>query len=308
MPRLLKVELRRAVVGTMLLGVVVVTMSQVAGQPPQSDPPTTKQNGDESRDTKWLCPPYGSHMPPDKIAIAVVPDRRARYLHFDDFPATYFAVPASNVDVSFLWSIVSNGGFNERVVPENAYYVERRIVHDGYLTPLGGQIYRWTGDTLTLARIAGHPLARPPEDSVGVFHLSISQGAHLLFDLRSNPRGLLRLTAIQVRRGEPQTNEPDRVQFKIDLGRSEYGGVLFGPAPLAASQTGPTLPIWVRVGQFIEASQWRVKVLRVVHPDEEARIKGWIDLRVEPSTLATERPPAPHLPEDEDNSAEAEQR
>ncbi|MEI8383106.1 MAG: hypothetical protein WCJ09_23505 [Planctomycetota bacterium] len=202
---------------------------------------------------------------------------------------------ASNDDLSVWFSLHFYGGVHPLPAGEECWIDS--IIRDGFLTPLGGQIYRWTGEDLMLRRIPNHPLARPPEDCIGLLHLPMSSKQHSLRLGVANSRGRLSLVALQVRRGDPEQNEADSVLFDISIA-SEKGGLLFGPS--REPNKPPRHPHWIRTGQFIETCQWRMKVLRVVHPDEKSKIDGWVDLRVEPSTQATERPPAPHLPQDFD--------
>jgi hypothetical protein len=123
----------------------------------------------------------------------------------------------------------------------------------------------------------------------------------LQFGFASSLRGKLWLQAHGLRQGDSAQFEPDGVLLKISAGSSEDGGTIYGPTPLSGSQ-----PAWIRVGDSIESPNWRAKVLRIVFPDKDAKLDGWVDLRVEYSTAASERPPAPYLPIDPDGSDDTE--
>jgi hypothetical protein len=245
-----------------------------------------------AEDPTCVFAPFGPEMPPATIAIAMSADRNPRTYLFKNYPGTYRAMRASNTDLSIDLMINSRSDDVYSIFPPKAYSTSIRRVIDGGLTPIGGQIYRWDGKELTLTRVDGHPLAREPKDSVGVFHLPIT-ATTLTFGFSSSLGGMLLLDPQELRRGNPLIYEPDGVLLQIYPGPSEDGGTIYGPTPLSGAR-----PACVRVGESIESPNWRVKVLRIVFPDKEAKLDGWVDLRVKYSTAASERPPAPYLPID----------
>ena len=281
-----------AVVAVIYLAISII--ADAAGQTARS---TTGANPSEVKPDDRDCPPFGRRMPPDELLLTMSTDQRALFHYFRNYAGEGRAMRASNDDLSVWFSLYFEAGLNmsgdvetiASVLPESGQCSIDSIIRDGFVTPLGGQIYRWTGEDLTLRRIPNHPLAHSPQDSIGLFHLAISNEAKLQFHLQRNPKGLLILRALEVKRGDPELNEADSVLFEIDPGSFEKGGFLFGPCREPNKRRRH--PHWVRVGQFIETCQWRVKVLRVVHPDEKSKIDGWVDLRVEPrqQPFATDR-------------------
>ncbi|MFO1043431.1 MAG: hypothetical protein U0941_16730 [Planctomycetaceae bacterium] len=277
-----------------LVAVIYLAISIIANAAGQ----TTKANPDENlREVETDdrdCPPFGKVMPPNEILLTMVTDRLPRYHFFNNYPGEGRAMRARNDDLSVWFSLHFYSGVHPLRVKEECWIDS--IIRDGFLTPLSGQIYRWTGEDLMLRRIPNHPLARPPEDCIGLLHLPMSSKQHSLRLGASNSIEPLSLVALQLRRGDPEQNEADSVLFDISIDSEK--GYLFGPS--REPNKPPHHPHWIRVGQYIETVQWRLKVLRVVHSDENSKIDGWVDLRVEPTTQATERPPAPHLPQDFD--------
>lgn len=244
----------------------------------------------------FCVPRLASTCPPDLFEIAISKPGNYRVYHFDDYPAQYLAQrdrPRDINDLSLLLSVTyEHRSTHQLVLPAGAIASYTVLIPDGHLMPLGGQIYRWNGKLRTLTRVAVHPLSKPPVDSVGVFHAPLSGADDIQFIWRYSEGGMLQLRAVKAQQGNPATNEPDRVLFRISVNTQEGGAVL---SPMSNPDSRHQ---WVKVGQYIETKQWRVKVLRVIHPDKQASVNGWVDLLVTPSTLASVRPPAPYLPEE----------
>lgn len=276
---------------------IIADLKPTSVEVDRSTPVLRLEKGDRVELTEVFAP-FGLRMPPDVIEVGTCIVGRYKYMDCHDYTGRYLAVRSKVRGVTQLspFKFDYSHSENDQLLPHNAMIHSAQDVEDGALIPLGGQLYRWGDHDRKLSRQPNHPLSTQPSDTLGIFHLPIGG----LMEISLQDGGKLDLEPLAVVRAMKTDSEPDRVLLRIGVTNVGNHSGLYGPSPLPISTEELYVPPhqWVRVGQYIESSHWRVKLVRVVHPNAQIKIVGWIDVRVEASSIATLRPPAPYLPED----------
>lgn len=262
-------------------------------------------------DENGICPPYGTRMPPDEFQVAH--SKSGRSFKMEELPVERVCFHDVETVVSLI--IKKRRGIH----PSDTIGVDwgwNWYIADGHVAMISGQIYRFDVKTMTFRRIPNHPLSHEPKNAIHLF--AIPTDAGLWFHTLKSNKGTEPAVNLQVVRfdAEPQTTRsPVRAQLKMSV-REGTIDMLVNPAEEAAqkrikrepvphellapvpSRSGSDLVLWVCAGQYIETTFFYLKVTRIVFPDPEQGIDGWVEVRVESDRPPSNRPPAPPLPED----------
>ncbi|MEI8383107.1 MAG: hypothetical protein WCJ09_23510 [Planctomycetota bacterium] len=162
----------------------------------------------------------------------------------------------------------------------------------GEVLMIGGQIYRFENaeDEMVFTRIPNHPLSRVPGDSIHLFAISTSGGLGLSDPRNSHPGNSLGLATVEFDTEHQTPESPGRAKLRIRCADEDY---LLTPAFEEDFQQY----LWVRTGQYIETACWTLRVTRIVFPDRDRGISGWVEVRVSPARTPQNRPPAPSMPD-----------
>jgi hypothetical protein len=229
--------------------------------------------------------PYGTRLPPDEFFVF----HGAKRAELDGLSVYYSA---------YRYEMAGKGGISLGISKRSGRVGEPADfdwswtwnVPDGKLIIVSGQIYRCESATMRFKRIPDHPLSLTPMASIRSFPIPTTMGL-TISDLQFNSLHVhsINLSTVGFDAEQQTLNHPGRAQLKLWLGRDHR--LL---TPLTSSVDNTT---WVRVGQSIETTRWTLHVTRIVFPDLEQGIDGWVEVRVEASQTPKNRPPAPALPQ-----------
>lgn len=223
--------------------------------------------------------PWGNKMPPDKISFNLVSDRGRSKCYFGEYSAQllHSNEPQPNRKPRATLLI-----FGDRPMPQKQPIATWNFggkFEDGECVPFGGQVYRWTiNEKLgrgTFLRIPDHPLAVPPEKSESVVSVQWHNG----LSISSRHSGLIPVTERQV-----------SATFKIDHEKVRAPGAILTDKPVGVplsvtyfNGTDSEKPVFEEAteGKVLNIGPWAFKVERIVLPDPDQHIPGWVDLRVQ---------------------------
>jgi hypothetical protein len=239
-------------------------------------------------ETLGFCPPYGTRMPPAEFEVPNGPGKS----EMAEFPADVDAYRHEKAG----WSAISLGmskrhfAFGE---PTDFDWSWLWNIDNGRLLMVGGQIYRCDTSTLTFRQIPNHPLRHEPKDSLRLFAIPPTAGLSIFarHPDRKNTH-TIGMKTIEFDVEQRTLANPGRARLDIWLTNDHR---LLTPAAMDPDRSARSM--WVRVGQSIETTRWTLHVTRIVFPDLEQGIDGWVEVRVDASQTPKNRPPAPALPE-----------
>ncbi|MFO1043430.1 MAG: hypothetical protein U0941_16725 [Planctomycetaceae bacterium] len=254
--------------------------------------PPVPQDPPEVPKMPEVCPPIGRKMPPDQLRL--VEDGRKKN-EFEDYPAEWSIERNQKGRLTKVYLV--NQGENLPEEFNDFAWSWDSDVKDGQVLMIGGQVYRCDTMTLTFSRIPNHPLSLQPQAAVRLLALN-RQGSLEIDPPLDGPKARERLSSLRfyLTGFDPEDQTPTSPgRARLEMPVHDENEI---PIPSSDQTENPKLHFWVRAGQFIETCSWLLKVTRIVFPDQDQGIEGWVEFRIEPNRPPENRPPAPALTED----------
>ncbi|MCX7421967.1 MAG: hypothetical protein NT013_20825 [Planctomycetia bacterium] len=231
-----------------------------------------------------LPPPWSTAMPPSTLELFTITRETESPQRFENhkFPMRYIVRPPIRGGLGlpenkYLFYLESDIRPLKILDAPSCYWdVSTATIDNGGLLPLCGQIYRWRVDAEitkkgVLQLLPEHELSINPKDSLRVLHLPFD-GRLQVRDATRGKMGNVILTVGLNEKGDWVEDSRKTMRVPVHLQcipRSDRRDLPDKMSELELSR-----------GDCFDAQVWRFKVERIVFPQPNEKIIGWIDLRI----------------------------